>query len=148
MKKTARDFNCVRCHRQVIICSACDRGNIYCGLPCSRQAHVINHRLANQRYQDTLKGRQKHAARQRRYRQREKEKQQKKQKVTDRGSPDLSVSDLLPREQSQDQRRLMEPMNCHCCGKTVLAFLRQGFLRHHTDETADFRGFSSWPRGP
>lgn len=141
MKDTAREFNCARCHRQVIICSACDRGNIYCGTDCSRCARAMNHRRANERYQQSLKGRQKHAERQRRYRQRQ---NRNLQKVTDQGSPDLSVSDLLQREQDLDQRRLMKPMLCHCCGKAVPEFLRQGFLRHDFDKSV----IASWPRGP
>jgi hypothetical protein len=31
METDARLFNCARCHRQVVICSRCDRGNLYCG---------------------------------------------------------------------------------------------------------------------
>jgi len=29
MQSSARLFNCARCRRQVVICSHCDRGNIY-----------------------------------------------------------------------------------------------------------------------
>ena len=75
MKKSARKYNCVRCHAQIIICSACDRGNIYCGSICSQQARVQNHQISNQLYQKSLKGRLKHAERQRGYRaQRERKK--------------------------------------------------------------------------
>ncbi len=143
MKKNARVFNCARCHVQVVICSHCDRGNIYCGSNCSRQALAINHRTANQIYQKTLKGRQKHAERQRRYRQRQKEKQQK---VTDGGSHDLPTNDLLLIEPEESQRRVIGSIYCHFCGNAVSTFLRTGFLRYHQNEKSP--DSSSWPLGP
>jgi hypothetical protein len=143
MKKSAREFNCARCHRQVIICSSCDRGNIYCGPSCSRQARVINHRIANQIYQKTLKGRRKHADRQRRYRQRQKE---KTQKVTDQGSNDLSQNDLLSDEPIEGKSRQTEQLYCHFCRRAVSTLLRNGFLRHHRENKLRYP--SSWPLGP
>jgi hypothetical protein len=71
-KKTARLFNCHRCHQPVSIFSRCDRGNIYCGSTCSGRARALNHRIANHKYQLSLKGRLKHAQRQRCYRERQK----------------------------------------------------------------------------
>ena len=38
MQSSARLFNCARCRCQVVICSHCDRGNIYCGKRCSQTA--------------------------------------------------------------------------------------------------------------
>jgi hypothetical protein len=38
MDTDARLFNCARCHRQVVICSRCDRGNLYCGSQCAQSA--------------------------------------------------------------------------------------------------------------
>jgi len=38
MQSSARLFNCARCRRQVVICSHCDRGNIYCSKRCSQTA--------------------------------------------------------------------------------------------------------------
>ena len=38
MQSSARLFNCARCRCQVVICSHCDRGNIYCGKRCSETA--------------------------------------------------------------------------------------------------------------
>src|SRR5215469_2793974 len=121
MKKSARQFNCARCSIQVVICSLCDRGNIYCGSSCSQQARAFNQRKANQIYQKTFKGRQKHAQRQRRYRQREKEKQQK---VTDQGSSDLPLSDLLTCVPSGEKLPKIEQLYCHFCKKAVSTFLR------------------------
>jgi len=141
--KTARQFNCAHCHVRVAICSPCDRGNIYCGPACSRHARALNHRISNQLYQKSLRGRLKHADRQRRYRQRQKE---KSKKVTDVGSPDSPLNDLLPREPNGDKSRLMEPLYCHFCGEAVSPFLRNGFLRHHRNNKS--HSSPSWPLGP
>lgn len=143
MKKSAREFNCARCHKQVIICSPCDKGNIYCGYICSRRSRALNHRIANQVYQKTLKGRQKHAQRQRRYRQRKNEKQQK---VTDQGSNDSTPNDLLPHVPSEEKSQETEQLYCHFCRKAVSTFLRNGFLRHHQEDNQ--HDSSSWPLGP
>jgi hypothetical protein len=143
MKKSAREFNCARCHRQVIICSSCDRGNIYCGPTCSRQAHLINKRIANKIYQKTLKGRRKHADRQRRYRQRRKG---KSQKVTEQGSHDLTPNDLLSGEPRDSKSREAKQLYCRFCKKTVSPFLRHGFLRHYRDDQSPYS--ISWPLGP
>jgi hypothetical protein len=90
MQSSARVFNCARCQRQVVICSHCDRGNIYCGKRCSQSARRQSRREASRRYQRTRRGRFAHAARQRRYRQR------RRAKVTHQGSPPLVPDETLP----------------------------------------------------
>lgn len=86
----ARLFNCNRCHQFSLICSDCDRGNSYCSAECSKSARLESARKANQRYQQTRKGRQKNAERQERYR--EKKRQEKAEKcgvkknITEQGS--------------------------------------------------------------
>jgi len=74
MQSSARLFNCARCRCQVVICSYCDRGNIYCGKRCSETARRQSRREASGRYQKTRRGRLSHAERQRRYRQRRRQK--------------------------------------------------------------------------
>jgi len=138
--KSARLYSCVRCHCQVIICSTCDRGNIYCGPICSYIARVAKHRHADSVYQKTSRGKQKHAQRQRRYRMR------KKNKVTDQGSVHLPSNDLLPSKPKEHMARKTETLQCNFCDKPVLVFLRHGFLRHHKSEQT--RHFSSWPLAP
>jgi hypothetical protein len=49
-EKQYRQFHCAHCHKQVVICRLCDRGNIYCGPVCSRLERALYQRLANQRY--------------------------------------------------------------------------------------------------
>lgn len=62
-----RLFNCARCHRQVRICSHCDRGNRYCSPQCSYQARRDSLRRAGAGYQQTDQGKINHAARQQNY---------------------------------------------------------------------------------
>ena len=72
MEPSVRLYNCARCHHQVIICSPCDRGNIYCAGPCAQAARKASLKAAGKRYQRSCRGRLKHAERQRRYRARRK----------------------------------------------------------------------------
>lgn len=140
IKKTARLFYCARCFQRVEICSHCDRGNIYCGSICSKQARTLNHRIANEKYQRSLKGRLKHAQRQQRYRERQKT---AKKKVTDHGSLDLSTNGLLSGRPNEGLLQQADAPRCHFCEEPVSPLLRQGFLRHHTNDSP-----SSWPLGP
>jgi hypothetical protein len=140
IQKTARFFSCFCCHQQVVICSHCDRGNLYCGAMCSQRTRILNHRIANQTYQQSLKGRLKHAQRQQRYRA---QKITTSKKVTDRGSPDLPAHDVLPDRPDEGRTQLVDTTRCHFCGDVVSHFLRNGFLRHHRNDVS-----SSWPLGP
>ena len=138
--QTARLFYCSCCHQPVVICRHCDRGNHYCGAACARQIRVLNHRIANQTYQNSLKGRLKHAQRQRHYRAR---KQAREKKVTDQGSPALPLNDVLPGKPDEGQSPPVSTTRCHFCGDEVSLFLRNGFLRHHRSDA-----LPSWPLGP
>jgi hypothetical protein len=63
---SARLFLCKRCRDQMLICSRCDRGHVYCdGAEAARRQ---GQREAGKRYQATRKGRRAHAARQCAYR--------------------------------------------------------------------------------
>jgi hypothetical protein len=131
MQSSARLFNCARCRCQVVICSHCDRGNIYCGKRCSQSARSQSQREAGRRYQRTYRGRFAHAARQRRYRQR------RRAKVTHQGSPPDVADETLPAEsRASAQPTSEEPVavpaagiRCHLCGRVCSRFLRQSFLR-------------------
>jgi hypothetical protein len=65
---SARLFLCARCRCQVVLCSACDRGQRYCGRACSRQSRDTAKRGAARRYQHSHRGRMAHAARSLRWR--------------------------------------------------------------------------------
>lgn len=66
----ARRFVCARCRAPVLVCSHCDRGQIYCAAGCAATARRQSQREAGRRYQDSRPGRVNHAARTRRWRQR------------------------------------------------------------------------------
>ena len=128
MQSSARLFNCARCRCQVVICSHCDRGNIYCGKRCSQTARRQSQCEAARRYQRTYRGRFAHAARQRRYRQR------RRANVTHQGSPPLLPDETLPAESRKPARRVESPpavpndgIRCHLCGRACSRFLRQSF---------------------
>ena len=132
MQSSARLFNCARCRCQVLICSHCDRGNVYCGKRSSETARRQSQRGAARRYQKTRRGGFAHAERQRRYRQR------RRQKVTHQGSPPVTADETLPAESRTSARRSEEPtavpaegIRCHLCGRVCSHFLRQSFLRRH-----------------
>lgn len=123
MDDTARVYNCARCHRQVVICSHCDRGNIYCGPACAETARRSSQRAAGRRYQHTRRGRLRHAERQRRYRARRK-------KVTHHGSASPSPGDPL-QSRSQTPAVLGESahiIRCHFCQRICSPFLRVDYL--------------------
>lgn len=61
-------FTCARCHRQVAICTRCDRGQRYCSAHCRRQQRTANVREAVRRYQQTPHGARNNAARQKLWR--------------------------------------------------------------------------------
>jgi len=137
MQSSARLFNCARCRRQVVICSHCDRGNIYCGKRCAHAARRQSQREAARRYQTTRRGRFAHAERQRRYRQR------RSAKVTHQGSPPHLAGGTLPAESGTPAQRSEEPaalaadgIRCHLCGRVCSHFLRQSFLRRRPTREA------------
>ena len=127
MERSARLYNCARCHHQVMICSHCDRGNIYCSKSCAEQTRNRSLRAAGKRYQSTRHGRFKHAERQHRYRSRRK-------KVTHQGSPEPPSNDPLdPRPEAPASVAIteVEHIRCHFCGRLCSPFLRLDFM-HRT----------------
>ena len=133
MENSARQFICACCRRQVIICSDCDRGNIYCSKSCSRSVRKKSQREASRCYQKTRKGKLKNAARQKSYRQR-----QKVKIVTHHGSQDLPPHDLLPPEPNEGISEVteehVENNRCCFCNKICSPFIRTGYLRRSTDK--------------
>jgi hypothetical protein len=63
MLRSARLFLCVRCRAQVLLCSHCDRGQLYCTRACSLAGRRERRRHTAKCYQDSRGGRLKHAAR-------------------------------------------------------------------------------------
>ena len=129
MEHTPRLFSCIRCHVQVVICSHCDRGQIYCGAECSDAARLQSKRTAEKRYQLTPGGRMKHALRQRRYRER------LTKIVTDHSSHSPVQNGLLKKVKNKAKEAVVSHgdsnRRCYFCKKSVSSWFRNGFLRHH-----------------
>jgi len=156
METTARIYNCVRCHRQVVLCSHCDRGNIYCFGECSQQARQDSCRDANRRYRQSRKGRFNAALRQAKYRRQQQQDlaldPAPEQKVTHHGSTEdpTSVSITVVSEKSsllQKHATAVGPSDlkvtidgethCHCCGRTVSPYLRSRYMRQRHSAFSD-----------
>lgn len=131
--RSARLFLCGRCRQQVLICSCCDRGQIYCAGGCAGAARQQSLREAGRRYQSSRDGRFAHAARNRRYRARQKI-------VTHHGSPTEAGDGLLAQSSAAIVKGaagarippLTARHHCHWCARRCPAFVRQGFLRRRT----------------
>ena len=126
--KTARLFNCCRCHTQVIICSSCDHGHRYCANSCRQEARRESLKIANQKYQKTRKGRFNNAARQAAFRARQ------KQKVTDQCSSQIprhaSLRVLLDKARiALNSDSIGAALHCHHCGERCEPFLRLNFIQ-------------------
>jgi hypothetical protein len=129
MCRSARLYNCARCGCQVIICSHCDRGNIYCSGDCSEQSRKEKLKEAQKRYEKTDKAKKAKAKRQQNYRQR------KKRKATHQGSGVLLLYDLLLIELEKLKNKIQKchftrciRQYCHFCGSQCSDFLRVFFL--------------------
>jgi hypothetical protein len=134
----ARLFLCAEpnCRIQVLICSDCDRGHIYCA-DCGPRARRRSLHAAGRRYQASRRGRVRHAARSRRYRARKY--RARENKVTHHGSPPDRSAALLAtdpavvvEEQSSTDSRppRRQQWCCLCCGRRCSEHVRQGFLPH------------------
>lgn len=123
MEHSARLFSCVHCNAQAIICSPCDRNNIYCSDECSRTARAASCRAAAIRYANSRRGRHQHAKRQKQYRERQ------KNKVTHHTSP---VSPLHDELHTRSNEEMVNPVcgviRCHFCEKRCSPFLRLDFM--------------------
>jgi hypothetical protein len=138
---TGRFFLCARCRAQVLICSCCDRGNIYCEQDCAQRSRRESQRDAGRRYQASHRGRRRHAERARAYRARQ-------QKVTHQGSPRQPTDDVMPKcaavevssssgsvstPQTPRSSPLQAPWHCCWCGRPCAPFVRRDFLRRGSD---------------
>ena len=92
-ERPARIFLCACCRVQVLVCSHCDRGQIYCPDQCAAATRQVLQRAAGRRYQKSRAGRFKHAQRMRRWRER---RCAVAQIVTHQGSLDTPLDAVLP----------------------------------------------------
>ena len=145
---SGRLFVCAWCGCEVVVCSCCDRGRLYCGVDCAGQARRQTLRGATQRCQQTRRGRRMHAARMVRYRAKlahssagvavgTPDEGWPREIVTHHGSPAPATGDLLaggatvmPRGDASPAEPPGPAMTqCHWCGRCCLLPLRRGFLR-------------------
>ena len=132
IEEDCRIFNCGRCHREVVICRRCDRGNRYCP-PCAPLARAEKRRAAGAVYQRTEAGRLNHKVRQECYRARQPE------KVTHHGDrgvglrPKWAVATLAGGPESPDECRKEPPQlpplpqrRCDFCGRPCGGAARRG----------------------
>jgi hypothetical protein len=134
-----------------MICSHCDRGQIYCTGGCAWTARRIKQREAGRRYQQSYRGRRRHAERMARYRARRAGRGPAlAKKVTHHGPPATASRDVQCGG-SGDGPEGAQPRvrRCHWCAGYCPDHLRTDFLRrrgvrwfdkietaeHHYDDT-------------
>lgn len=155
MNEAGRLFVCARCRTQVVLCSRCDRGNVYCGQACSQSVRRTSMREAGRRYQSSRAGRFAHAERARRYRARRKN-------VTHQGSAAAGTDDLLPAETTPSPpvhdatpgieshasctTDIADVPRCSRCGAMRAQAVRQGWLRRRRSRIAGARAGPLWSR--
>ena len=130
MDWVGRFFLCAGCRAQTLVCSHCDRGQIYCSTECAQAARRHSVREAGRRYQVSRRGRHAHAERARHLRAR-------RNKVTHQGSPSAVVDDLLPVSLavvtpvpgSSTPVEEFSRWRCCFCGVQCSEFIRSGFQR-------------------
>jgi len=149
-----RLFLCARCRAQVLICSCCDRGQIYCAGSCAHEARHHAQRAAGRRYQASRRGRVNHAARAGRYRARQKN-------VTHQGSPPPPRDDLVSKDAAATASKPAAARDvvvrsrdhgpglwrCHWCGCRCLPLVRIGFVRRRrrSSRRGQTRGDHDYP---
>lgn len=155
MLRSARLFLCVRCCAQVLLCSHCDRGQLYCTRTCSLAARRERRRHTAKRYQDSRGGRLKHAARAACWRQRRRSLRQAGaaidiDKVTHQGCPpsrtdasllacdttvgepntlDALSSSAAPVQLASPATTALAAALCRRCACALLPHVRLGWLR-------------------
>lgn len=136
MELTPRFYLCALCFEQVLLCTRCDRGNIYCSRVCASIVRKKSLREAGIRYQDSLKGRLNHALRQRRYMQRVRA---CKNKMTHQGSCATARDGLLAPVKEEAMRTIKTqtsiPITCCLCRVAVSSLFRYRFLRYGAPKT-------------
>src|SRR5487761_52732 len=120
---TYRLYHCGRCAMQVCICAECDFGNLYCPGECAELARRDSVRRAGARYQATLWGARKHAARQRGYRERQREVThhpwESAAAACSVSTPPVITSESIDAHSQQPVHRLIRAPQSRCafCGK-------------------------------
>lgn len=112
-----RILTCGWCQGLLVVCQGCEHGNRYCSDECSKSARRRSVRLAGARYQRSLKGKKRHAARTAAYRIRQREKVTH-QSFPRNGSPE--IVEQAAQEVSLPPTSKPEPHtppHCNTCGR-------------------------------
>jgi hypothetical protein len=157
---TIRRFHCRSCAAEVVLCSGCDRGNIYCQ-PCSTRQAKERIQRARKKYRESRAGKLVRAAAEKRRRGRRK--REIEDFVGDRGSlldgqkGNAPISEPVgletgePSDESVDVRsdpvgpQRVPPaaqglVRCACCMGLFVPFERQGPRRGHEARLLRARG--------
>lgn len=119
-----KTVSCRWCGKIFHICRSCWRGQAYCCDSCRHHSQREAHRLSQQRYRQTVKGREAHRQAEKRRRMQGSEKT-----VADTSSTRAIVHDTLP----QDHPFILPC--CHFCGRNgvvVEYFPRRGYGRRNS----------------
>jgi len=144
-ERPGRFYLCALCRKAVLLCSFCDRGQIYCGQECSKSARKSAQSEAARRYQASRRGRTAHAARARNWRNRQRQcaaavaptNPETQKIVTHQGSQRLGAHVSLTACETQTPTTHSQVSAigghaaacCQRCGKPLQTWVRQGFLR-------------------
>lgn len=101
---------CPHCGARFSFCQHCWRGHKYCSPECRKAARVIQHRIKEQRYSNTPKGRLSRKLRQKNFRNRK----ILEQRVTDPSS-DFSPTPLFSAPQMIEMQQPPPRHHCRCC---------------------------------
>ena len=143
-----RILTCGWCEALVVVCQSCDHGKRYCSTGCSWKAREACLKRAGARYQQSFKGKEKHAARQAAYRNR------KKEKVTHQSFPAGGAPVIVVQaEQGTNlpltrQPETSTPLHCDTCRRKcdfvvrrwIWPYLRPRILRKQGEEYDSFKG--------
>lgn len=116
------EIECHCCHQRFGLCRSCYRGQCYCCKRCRQIAQRKRHRLAQQRYRQTKKGRKAH--REAENRRRQKKNSRNKKNMDDEASTAGNPRAILSVQQLNMVNR------CWCCGIfgiLVKEFPRRGY---------------------
>jgi len=96
MVRKGRRFTCGICHREVWVCTRCDRRRKYCSAECRHEARRRSNRRARKRFQEKEAGRLGNARRQREWYQRQKISAEKTENLTHPYSSAPPAPAILP----------------------------------------------------
>lgn len=103
---------CPQCRAQFAVCQSCERGQVYCGQPCARQARCASLQAIRSRYRRSPEGKAAHRDQERQRRQRRRSEPRQVEFVGDQSSPTAPrLVTLVPAVKTGSSR----PLRCIGC---------------------------------